>query len=326
MERTMTEAERRLPPQGSGETGSQETPMMPEEAAASLRVLVFFAGFESLKEEEKAVLHDAAARFGLPGNITVESLLSENIVLKAEMERITSLEARERTYNAVYCLAHTEGACPAEKQQLLETIRDGLHISPEKATLLGRIYTEASAWLVPGHLNPIADAEARTKAVHDYMLRFSIVSAVFGAFPVPVFSVLTDLFIISIQVKMVRDIGQLWGHKVDREAARSILGSIVGATGLRIAVHTVLNVVPILGSAVGAATAFGSTWALGKVANEYFAANGKLDAAALKKLYAEAREEAKHVYEKSKHLIAERLHNGKDSHGGGQAGQPPSQS
>jgi uncharacterized protein (DUF697 family) len=72
--------------------------------------------------------------------------------------------------------------------------------------------------------------------------------------------------------------------------------------------------VPFLGSAVGAASSFVTTWALGKVANKYFAGDGSLSASDLRLLYAQAQKDAMTAYETSRHAVTHALgkHSGHD--------------
>ncbi|HLX63736.1 MAG TPA: hypothetical protein VKX17_20865 [Planctomycetota bacterium] len=280
-------------------------PLNPQEIAASARVLMYFARADgSFSPEEKEVLQESFQGMTLPAGVTFESLYTPVINLDEELRKIASTEGRERTYNAAYSLAYAEGPCPPEKEKLLDHIREGLHIDADRASLTGRIYADARDWLVPGTINPIADPSKREQAVNECILRLSIVTALAGAVAVPVLSVITDMLVVSIQVKLVRDIGQYWGHKVDREAARSIIASILGAAGIRIAVHSLVNLIPFMGIAVGAASSFITTWAVGKVANQYFASGGQLESEDLRKLYQEAKLEAKTAYEKSKDAVA----------------------
>lgn len=283
-------------------------PINLEEATASLRVLVYLAKSDGeLTAEDKRVLHDALSGTLHPSAKTLEYLAEEKIDLDRELSKIKSNVARERTYNAAYCLAHMDGECSAVKSRLLEHVREGLKITSDKSTLLGRVYAEARETVWPDHINPLPDPALRETKINDEILKYSILNAVTGAFPLPGLSVATDLVVISVQTKLVRDIGQYWGHQVDRQAARSLIAGIAGATGLRIAVHSLLNVVPVLGSVVGATSSFVSTWALGKAANRYFESNGRLGAADLRKLFHESMDEAKAAYEKSKATIASRM-------------------
>jgi uncharacterized protein (DUF697 family) len=101
---------------------------------------------------------------------------------------------------------------------------------------------------------------------------------------------------VAVQVKMVRDIGQRWGHKVDKEAAVSLMGGLGLGTGARIAVTNLAKVVPVWGSAVGATGAFASTWALGKVAEKYFENGMQTDAALLVSEYQSAQTEGRQEF------------------------------
>jgi hypothetical protein len=64
--------------------------------------------------------------------------------------------------------------------------------------------------------------------------------------------------------------------------------------------NTLLGFVPVLGSAVPAAANFASTWAVGRVANQFYASGGKLSGAALKDMFKLKQKEGKDAYEASK--------------------------
>jgi uncharacterized protein (DUF697 family) len=126
---------------------------------------------------------------------------------------------------------------------------------------------------------------------------------VLGAFPVPGLAIATDLAIVALQVKLVRDIGQYWGHKVDKEAAKTLLGGLGLGTGARIAVANLAKLVPVWGSAFGATSAFATTWALGKIANRYFERGRPADLGELKKEMKAAEKEAREAYASQKDAI-----------------------
>lgn len=278
------------------------------EAAACLRVLVYVAKSSgALTLNERTVLEQEWDRLILPPETMLGDLLGETIDLEEQLALIRSDEGRERTYNAVYLLVHVDGPCTAAQEVLLARLRAGLRIPREKSTPLGRVYWEAREFVFPSPGQPIPDARKRATRVNEEILKYALLNAVSGAFPVPVLSIATDLMVISTQTVMVRDIGRYWGHSVDRQAARSLMGSVLGATSMRIAIHSLLNVVPVLGSAVGAATAFASTWALGRAADKYFESGGRLDSQTLRNFYQHALADAQSVYDRSKDAIALRV-------------------
>jgi hypothetical protein len=79
---------------------------------------------------------------------------------------------------------------------------------------------------------------------------------------------------------------------------------VAGSTGLRIAVNNLARFVPGWGSAFGATTSFATTFALGQVANRYFASGREIDPAELKSFYEAARAEGRTTYESRKEDIA----------------------
>ena len=73
---------------------------------------------------------------------------------------------------------------------------------------------------------------------------------------------------------------------------------------MRIAVSNIAKLVPLWGSAFGAATAFGSTWALGRIAVRYFDSGRPADLAALRQELKTAEGEAKQAFAQYKAAIA----------------------
>jgi uncharacterized protein (DUF697 family) len=110
--------------------------------------------------------------------------------------------------------------------------------------------------------------------------------------------------VVALQLKMVRDIGALWGHSVDRQAAKSMLYSVGLGTGARLAIANLAKLLPGWGSVVGATTSFASTYALGKVIDKLFASGKDLESTAnLQKEFRAAEEEARAVYAGHKDII-----------------------
>ena len=160
------------------------------------------------------------------------------------------------------------------------------------------------ASLLPIRVSAINDAAERSVTVKKQILRYAALSAVLGAFPIPGIAIATDLAVIALQVKMVRDIGQYWGHSVDRNAAKSMLYGMGLGTGARLAVNNLAKLLPGWGSAVGATTSFASTYALGKVIEKFFAADAKGDLASLEHDFDAAEKEGKAAYAEQKDAVA----------------------
>jgi uncharacterized protein (DUF697 family) len=158
--------------------------------------------------------------------------------------------------------------------------------------------------LLPGRVQRIDDPELRAGEVKKTVRKYAVITAALGAFPIPGVAIATDLAVIALQVTMIGDIGRYWGHAVDKKAAKSMLYGLGLGTGARLAVANLAKLLPGWGSAVGAATSFASTYALGKVLERFFAEDAKGDIGRLRDEMRDAEKEGKAAYAEQRDEIA----------------------
>jgi len=280
-------------------------PISREESIAGLRLLVCMAKADGvLHAKERAILEATFEDLELPAGIDLQWLLDEPSELAAVLKQIGSTEARDAAYAAVYALACTDGDCSDEERALLGRIREGLGIDETQDAHLAQLFT-------PKHQRPdleaalAANAVDRDEKVRDETRKCAIVSALLGAFPIPGIAVATDLATAALQIGLARDIGKLWGQDIDQGTAKGILAGFGVGTGARIAVSNLLKVFPGWGSAFGAATAYASSYAVGRVMNRYFESGQGLDPAALKREYKQAKDEGKRAFAEHADAITE---------------------
>lgn len=272
------------------------------EGAACLRALVAVAKADGkITAEERAALDTAIGSLPEPGDL--QRYLDEDPDFDKLLGEIRSAEAREQLWQSAYGMIHADGTASPEEQELLDKIRTSFQIDEAKVSTTKRLFEETKDTLLPSNIEAISDPVKRQKEIDQDVLKYSVLSAVLGAFPVPGIAIATDLAIVGLQVKLVRDIGQYWGHKVGKDAVKSLLAGLGLGTGARIAVSNLAKLVPIWGSAFGAATAFATTWALGKIANRYFESGQKADLAQLKKEMKGMEKEGKEAYARQKESI-----------------------
>ncbi len=267
-----------------------------EESIASLRLLVCMAKADGvLHERERVVLEASFAEVELPQGITLQWLFDEPIDVTAVIAQLVSAEARDYAYSAVYALACADGDCSAPERGLLLEIRNALGIDETQDAHLGRLF-------MPRHqqygatVTPTLDAMARENSVRSETRKCAIVSALLGAFPFPGLSIATDLMIAGLQVGLARDIGGLWGQQMDTAQAKGVLAGFGVGTGARIALSNLLKVFPGWGSAFGAASAYASSHAVGRVMNAYFESGRGLDAKELAERFKAAKSEGKAAF------------------------------
>jgi uncharacterized protein (DUF697 family)/tellurite resistance protein len=274
------------------------------EATAILKILAAIARADgTLHDDEKRSLSGAIEALELPG-LSLDQLLSEKANVAAELAKLESAEAKEQVYRSACFMAYADGDCSPEEKVILDAIESAIGVTPElKATMAGYFAPRRESWYEV-RAQTILDPEKRSQAIRKHVLRYAALSAALGAFPVPGLAIATDLAVVALQVKMVRDIGRYFGHEVDPKNARSMLYTLGLGTGARLAVNNLAKLLPGWGSAVGAGSSFASTYALGKVLERYYASGGKDDLGALAKDMKSAEKEGKAAYAEQKDAVA----------------------
>jgi uncharacterized protein (DUF697 family)/tellurite resistance protein len=289
------------------------------EAVASLKILAAVAKADGAVHKDELRSLAAAieslsfgdgsesSRGALPETqgFRIEELIEQDIDLDAELALLKSDEAREQIYRSAYFMAHADGACTPEETAVLEEIAAATQVTAEQRAALDRLFARSpDDSLLPGKLQRIDDPELRASEVRKTVRKYAVITAALGAFPIPGVAIATDLAVIALQVKMVGDIGHYWGHTVDRKAAKSMLYGLGLGTGARLAVANIAKLLPGWGSAVGGATSFASTYALGKVLETFFAEDAKGDIARLRDDLRAAEKEGKAAYAEQRDEIA----------------------
>jgi len=271
------------------------------EAVAGLRILVAIAKADgTIHDDERAALSGALEGVKLPSGTTVDSLLAEPVNLERALGAVEDLAARDDIYKSAYGMAYADGQCSKEEQALLDQIKKTWQIPDKQSKFVARIFAETKDTVLPSNIQAIDDPAKRAKEIREDVLKYSFLSALLGAFPIPGVAIATDLAIVALQVKMVRDIGQYHGHKVDKEGAKSLLYGLGLGTGARMAVNNIVKLVPGWGSAFAAATSFAATFALGKVMDKYFVDGKKADTASLAQDFKVAQKEGRSAYAENK--------------------------
>ncbi len=277
-----------------------------DEAIAGLRVLIGMAKADGvLRDEERVVLEQAFHDVQLPDGVDLQWLLDEPVDLDSVLKQLTSEHARAHAYAAAYALACADGDCSTAERDLLIRVRDTLGIDPTHDEHLSRLF-------LPPHQQrgtsqtPTLDAMARQARIDAETRKCAIVSALLGAFPLPGVAIATDLLVVTLQVGLARDIGKLWGSELDHGEAKAILAGFGVGTGARIAVSNLLKLLPYWGIAFGAASAYASSYAVGRVMNAYFEEGRGLSPEELTRRFKEAHSQGKQAYASDKEHVERR--------------------
>jgi uncharacterized protein (DUF697 family) len=280
-----------------------------QEVLASFKLLVCMANADGkLMDEERDSITEAFSEVQLPDGVTVESLLSEQAEVGELLNQITSDTAQELAYQSAFAMANIDGDCSPEEQALLDKIGASFTTSRlwGKEEWLKNLERKSRKTSISEQVHQITDPEKREVEVQNETTDACFFNAVLGAFPLPGISIAFDMYIYWNQLDLVQSIGERWGYDRANQSSdlkKAFFGSL-GMTGTRIAVSNLAKLVPVFGIVVGATTAFASTWAIGKVANQYFASGCEMDAFRLKEAFKNAKKEGESVYKEKADAIA----------------------
>jgi len=275
------------------------------EALAALKILIAVAKVDGvLRESERHAIEDALDGVKLPDGVTLDALVATPIALEEEIAAIRSKTVRTETYWAAVSLANVDGQYSKEEKRILLRLRDAFDIDSSQPGLLDELVEEAKDTFLPTHIEPVLDVTARGHEIRRDMIKYAVMSGVFGAFPIPGLAVASDLAVVTLQTKLVRDIGQYYGHTIDKEAATSLIAGVAGATGMRIAVSNLMKLVPGWGTVVGATSAFAATYAIGHVARRYFEGGMKVPSDELRAEFKTARRQGEAAFRESASDVA----------------------
>lgn len=276
------------------------------EVLAGLRVLIAVARVDgAIHEEEKRAMEATFADVSLPPEVTLESLLQEDVDLEAQIAAIASADVRNETYRAAVALTNADGECSSEEQAVLDRLRQAWEISGEEEQRARSWLTAVKAPLTP-NVQAIDDPAEREKAVTKSITAYSIASAVLGAFPIPGAALITDVAVIFLQRRLIAAVALYYGRELSTKEIVSLYGAIAGTTAIRIAVSNIVKLIPIWGAATASAAAFASTWALGKVVEQHFQSEGQLTVEELAAEFKAQRKEGESEFKRQKDAIAEK--------------------
>ncbi len=140
-----------------------------------------------------------------------------------------------------------------------------------------------------------ATMKERDKAARDVVNLCSYGCAVVAVSPIP-FS--DAIVMLPIQTAMVITVGHIYGRKVTNADAKDLVVELGATAGLgMLARQGIKALLPVVGALLTIPAAFAASWAMGRVAMEYFRTPGA-SSDKLKQVYADAKREAASLFSK----------------------------
>lgn len=266
---------------------------MNPEVLAGVRVLVAIAQADGkIHADERLALEIALDSLDLP----VSSVLQEKIDLDAELAHITTAEGKKRCYDAACAFVFVDGHISPEERELLAHIAEKLDVADE-----GRASRFEKFQTAMPRAAEVADVAKREQIAADEIARASELSAVLATWPLPIAA---ESCTFTNNARLACKLGFIYGHGHGADEAfwRTFVSNIVGAASSWVAFSTLLKLVP--GS--NAASAYATTYALGKATQLYFEKNERAEAHVLRAAFTKAKKEGLALAKDAKSRIAAR--------------------
>jgi uncharacterized protein (DUF697 family)/tellurite resistance protein len=291
--------------------------MTERESSAVLAIAIHAAFADGAPDEPEREqirrVADGLAGGGIPGLPSAyQAVLVEKRTLEDAAAALGSPETRRFAYEMAVAVAEADGVRTEPERAFLARLAGLLAIDEAPAAELERQTQVLLATPVAPSASPLTPDGA---ALDAKILDYAILNGALELLP----ESLATMAIIPLQMKLVYEVGLAHGYTLDRghvtellatvgagvtgqaveQVGRKILGGILGSIGGR-----------MLGGlgrqAVSSSVAFATTYALGKVAREYYASGRRIDAAQLKVVFQRLLDEARGLAGQYAGPIAER--------------------
>jgi uncharacterized protein (DUF697 family)/tellurite resistance protein len=279
------------------------------ETRSILTIALMAAFADGLKDDrEREAVKRVAEVLGPDAGFDLPGLYREVLLAKPDLARVASSlpspASRQFAYEMAVGVCDADGAQGAAEKAFLAQLATALGLSASVANTTSAAADEvAEAAFAPVSGTVLGRASLPDAEMDRMILNASITNAALELLP----ESLASMAIIPLQLRLVYRIGQAHGYAMDRKHARDFLATLgVGLTsqyleqfGRKLLGGLLGGVGGGLGRAVGRQAAssglsFATTYALGRVAQRYYAGGRTLDAATLKasftSLLAEARD------------------------------------
>jgi len=258
--------------------------------------------------EQKAV--DAVvARIGSPDVTRLAEQVRGGHVRVADLAaQLSDDEARRTAYEGALAICNADGASNAAEQAFLAELRVALGLSETDADEL----TRTAERLAAAPVTEVHTGQPPRGAMDDLILQSAILTGALEVLP----DQLANIAILPLQLRLVYQVGQRHGQRLDVNQMKDLaatLGLGAAAQGMEGVVMKLVGGIAggLLGGLAGGATrvvtgaavTFAATYALGHVADQYYAQGRNISVEDLKALFARFQQDARTIYPKVQEQI-----------------------
>ena len=285
---------------------------MNEQEAKSILAIALMAAFaDGLKDDrERAAVRRVADALGPEAGFDLPGLYRDVLLAKPDLAQLASVlqsqESRQLAYEMAVGVCDADGAQGPAESDFLARLAAALSLPAKAAADLGAraddVADAAFATEAPVTGTVLGAPKLSAAEMDRIILNASITNAALELLPESIAS----MAIIPLQLRLVYRIGKAHGYEMDRSHAKDFLATLgVGLTGQyleqfgrKLLGGLLGGIGGRLGRAVGRQAAssgltFATTYALGRVAQRYYAGGRTLDTATLRQAFASLLDEAR---------------------------------
>jgi uncharacterized protein (DUF697 family)/tellurite resistance protein len=255
---------------------------------------------------------DSLPQNGLQPAALYQRVLLKQVTLAQAVAPLEAGELRQLAYEMAVCVCDADGAQTDAERAFLSELRRELKLESETAQNFERqadaLAVEPLADLTP--VPPVIGAGAMVATAADaevdqMVLNYAILNGALELMP----ESLATMAIVPLQMKMVYRVGKRYGHELDRGHIKELLAAAgVGLTSQVLEGYARKLLGGLLGKAGGgmlksagkqvasSAMSFATTWALGRMAKQYYAGGRKLSAIEMRQLFGSLTEQARGLH------------------------------
>jgi uncharacterized protein (DUF697 family)/tellurite resistance protein len=254
--------------------------------------------------EEEAQLREAMNRLGISdADGLTQAARSGHLGLDEVVKSLSDDAARAYAYELALVVCNAGGPANSSEQAFLEQLRGALGLG---RTAVAQLEKDAAALAVAAPTTSgSSGGGAADPDLEQMILQQAMLAGAVELLP----DRLANLVILPLQLRLVYQIGRKYGQQLDANQIKDLAGTL----GIGAAAQAIEGVVSKLvrgiaggllggviggagGIAAGAAVTFSATYALGHVAQRYYAQNRKLSAADLRELFQKFQDDARGIF------------------------------
>lgn len=264
--------------------------------------------------DEQAQLQEAMRRLGITdGDAMTQQARQGTPALAAVAKSLSDDAARAYAYELALVVCNAGGPANEKEQAFLGELRGALGLG---GTAVSQLEKDAAA-LASGA--PAASGSTSGGAADPDLEQMILQQAMLAGAVELLPDRLANLVILPLQLRLVYQIGRRYGQQLDVNQIKDLAGTL----GIGAAAQAIEGVVSklvrgvaggLLGGIIGgaggiaasAAVTFSATYALGHVAQRYYAQNRSLSAADLRELFQKFQEDARGIFPRVQNEIQSR--------------------